>query len=133
MPSTHDLITSAAKSPLLLCSACLIAVRHASDELASRLAPALFEEAQTLVSRALLTVAGSMEFFQSVLILSLWSTTVGQVPLGIDGWLLTSYAIQQALASPRFSFLREPTATPVGGDCLDRWCIWNHLCLAHLQ
>lgn len=55
MLSTHDLVTSAAKSPLLLCSACLIAVRHTSDELASRLAPALFDEAQTLVSRALLT------------------------------------------------------------------------------
>ena len=79
--STHDLLTSAAKSPLLLCSACLIAVRHTTDELASRLAPALLDEAQTLVSRALLTVADSMDFFQSVLILSLWSTTVGQVPL----------------------------------------------------
>lgn len=74
-----------------------------------------------------------MDFFQSVLILSLWSTTVGQVPLSIDGWLLTSYAIQQALASPKFSFLNEQKAAHIDINCLDRWCVWNHLCLAHLQ
>ena len=118
---------------MLLCSACLIAVRHTTDDLAARLAPPLLDEAQTLVSRSLLTTNNSMDFFQSVLILSLWSTTVGQVPLSIDGWLLTSYALQQALANPDFAFLTEQTVIPVEGDLLDTWCIWNHLCLAHLQ
>ncbi|KAH6624021.1 hypothetical protein B0J18DRAFT_427082 [Chaetomium sp. MPI-SDFR-AT-0129] len=129
----HDLLSLTARSPLLLCSACLIAVRHTTDDLAARLAPPLFDEAQTLVSRSLLTTNNSTSFFESVLVLSLWSTTVGQVPLSIDGWLLTSYAIQQALANPNFAFLTEQTSMPVGRDVLDTWCVWNHLCLAHLQ
>jgi hypothetical protein len=108
-------------------------VRHADDELARTAAPVLLSEAQLLLSRSLLTVAGDMAFFQAVLILSLWSTTVGQVPLSMDGWLLTSYAIHHAQANPIFSHVSGRPSQPPTDDELDAWCIWNHLSLAHLQ
>ena len=131
--STGQLFLQVARSPLLLCSICLIAVRHTTEELATALAPGLLKEAQSLISKALLTVADSVEFFQSCLILSLWSTTIGQVPLSMDGWLLTSYAIQQAQASPVFENVFDTTPAQLTRDILNRWRIWNHLCLAHLQ
>lgn len=123
------------RSPLLLCSILLIAVRHTTQELADDLAPPLYEEARSLVAPALLTVPQTTEFFQAALILSLWSTTIGQVPLSIDSWLLTGYAIQQSLASPYFNRVCQEVQQDlsVSRADLDAWCIWNHLCVAHLQ
>lgn len=106
--SPEALMIQVRKSPLLVCSICLIAVRHTTQDLATRLAPNLFREAKSLVATSLLTVPQSIEFFQAVLILSLWSTSIGQVPLSIDSWLLTGYALQQGLASPRFANILGP-------------------------
>ncbi|KAH8169459.1 hypothetical protein LIA77_10003 [Sarocladium implicatum] len=123
------------RSPLLICSILLIAVRHSTQELADRLAPKLFQEAKRLVASALLDVWQTIEHFQAALILSLWSTSIDQTPLSIDSWLLTGYALQQAVASPVFSdVLRSPgTASSIKSGQLATWCLWNHLCLAHLQ
>jgi hypothetical protein len=131
--TSDQLLQTVSRSPLLLCSILLIAVRHADDELARTAAPVLLSEAQLLLSRSLLTVADDMAFFQAILILSLWSTTVGQVPLSMDGWLLTSYAIHHALSNPIFSRLFARTFQQLTDEELDAWCIWNHLSLAHLQ
>ena len=132
--STEKLLLQVRKSPLLLCSICLIAVRHTTQDLAAKLAPSLFKEAKSLVASSLLTVPQSIEFFQATLILSLWSTTIGQVPLSIDSWLLTGYALQQALASSHFNEVLRPDPRPLTSRShLDAWCIWNHLCVAHLQ
>jgi hypothetical protein len=132
--ATEALLSHVRKSPLLLCSIFLIAVRHTTQELADQLAPTLFEEAKKLVASSLLVVPQSVEFFQATLVLSLWSTTIGQVPLSIDSWLLTGYALQQSLASSHFNrvFQDEENLTVAKVD-LDAWCIWNHLCVAHLQ
>ncbi|KAF5654102.1 hypothetical protein F25303_1712 [Fusarium sp. NRRL 25303] len=130
---TDRLLLQVRKSPLLLCSIFLISVRHTSQNLADRLAPKLFEESKRLITTSLLEVPQTVEFFQAVLILSLWSTTIGQVPLSIDSWLLTGYAIQQALASPHFMDVIRPGSSQHSSDSLDDWCLWNHLCVAHLQ
>jgi hypothetical protein len=128
--STEALLQRIRKSPLLICSVFLIAIRHTTQNLAERLAPHLFHEAKRLVTESLLIAPQPLEFFQAVLILSLWSTTIGQAPLSIDSWLLTGYALQQAVVSPDFANVFFPsTDIPQ----LDNWCLWNHLCLAHLQ
>jgi hypothetical protein len=112
----------------------LIAVRHTTQELALRLAPQLFERAKALISTTLLTVPQSMEFFQASLILSMWSTTVGQVPLSIDSWLLSGFALQHCLSSRLFEHIaRAGHPSSCTKRELDQWCIWNHLCLVHLQ
>lgn len=132
--STDALLSQVRKSPLLLCSIFLIAVRHTTQELADKLAPELFEEAKRLVTSSLLDVPQSIEFFQATLILSLWSTTIGQVPLSVDSWLLTGYALQQGLASPDFSEVLQHDSGPSPSNVhFNNWCIWNHLCVAHLQ
>lgn len=122
------------QSPLLICSIFLIAVRHTTDQLADKLAPRLFEEAKRLLSTALLTVPQGIEFYQAIVILSLWSTTIGQVPLSVDSWMLTGYALQQAMASPFFlDAFHSSTAAPITKAHCDAWCLWTHLTLAHLQ
>ncbi|KAI9042011.1 fungal specific transcription factor domain-containing protein [Aspergillus affinis] len=132
--STESLIPRIRKSPVLLCSVLLIAVRHSTQDLADRLAPQLFREAKRLVTSSLLVVPQPIEFFQAVLILSLWSTTIGQVPLSVDSWLLTGYALQQALIGPDFAeVFRSGPSLPTTRRHIDTWCLWNHLCLAHLQ
>ncbi|KAJ5600594.1 hypothetical protein N7450_001661 [Penicillium hetheringtonii] len=93
--ATEVLLSQVRKSPLLLCSVFLIAVRHTTQGLADELAPSLFREAKNLISKALLVTPQPIEYFQATLILSLWSTTIGQQPLSIDSWLLTGYALQQ--------------------------------------
>lgn len=111
-------------------------MRHTADEYATSLAHRLFRETQSLIGNSLLTVAQSIEVFQSILVLSLWSTTIGQRPLAVDGWLLTSYAIHQAQVCPIFQeVLRQPLRPrPLEENShINAWCIWNHLCLAHLQ
>ncbi|KAL6407574.1 hypothetical protein AUP68_08593 [Ilyonectria robusta] len=130
----EDLVSQVRRSPLLLCSIFLIAVRHTTQELADSLAPRLFQEAKRLVTSSLLVVPQSMEFFQATLILSLWSTTIGQVPLSIDGWLLTGYALQQGLASPEFAELHQANSvSSLSKSTVDACYLWNHLCIAHLQ
>lgn len=105
-------------------------MRHTSRELADQLAPRLFHETKRLMAASLLHVPQPIEYFQAALVLSLWSTTVGQTPLSIDSWLLTTYAITQGRASPVFAkVLRDQSDQ----DHADAWSIWNHLCLAHLQ
>lgn len=127
------LLEDVRKSPLLLTACCLIAVRHTSQELASRLAPKLFKEAKTLLSVAMLNVPQPLQFFQASLVLSLWSTTIGQIPLGIDSWLLSGFALQHSVASGLFAPSMEGPRTHLDKEELDHLCIWNHLCLAHLQ
>lgn len=110
-------------------------MRHTTQELADELAPRLFREAKSLVSRALLVVPQSIEHFQAILILSLWSTTIGQQPLSIDSWLLTGYALQQGFASSCFPDLLSKVGPgqEIEESHIDAWCLWNHLCVAHLQ
>ncbi|KAM0206349.1 hypothetical protein ACHAPQ_010280 [Fusarium lateritium] len=132
--TAKELLPIVRKSPLLICSIFLIAVRHTTQDLADRLAPKLFEESKRLITASLLEVPQTIEFFQAVLILSFWSTTVGQVPLSIDSWLLTGYAIQQAYASPCFAEVTQSNSyQPTNDVTLDAWCLWNHLCVVHLQ
>ncbi|GAB0133678.1 hypothetical protein EsDP_00002078 [Epichloe bromicola] len=132
--STEALLLQVRRSPLLACSIFLIAVRHTTEQLADKLAPRLFDEAKSLLSSALLVVPQPMEFYQAAIILGLWSTTIGQVPLSIDNWMLTGYALQQALASPFFiEAFRCSPPVPVTKAHRDAWCLWNHLTMAHLQ
>ncbi|KAL2815611.1 hypothetical protein BDW59DRAFT_166758 [Aspergillus cavernicola] len=131
----QSLLTRAKKSPLLLCACCLIAVRHTSEDLAANLAPKLYECARSLVQSALLISPQPIEFFQAALILCMWSTTVGQVPLSIDSWLLSGFALQHCQSSSLFSSIINPSTSTagLGKDALDRWFLWNHLCLVHLH
>ncbi|KAJ5622934.1 hypothetical protein N7490_011539 [Penicillium lividum] len=123
------------RSPLLFCACCLIAVRHTSEKLAASLAPKLYECARSFVSGTLLVAPQSIEFFQATLILCMWSTTVGQVPLSIDSWLLSGFALQHSQSSPLFAAVTSQSQSPVRMDekTLDLCCLWNHLCLAHLH
>lgn len=120
------------KSPLLLTAACLIAVRHTSQELVSRLAPVLFKEAKRLLSAVVLITPQPIEYFQASLILSMWSTTIARVPLTIDSWLVSGFAIQHSNAGALFKGPNNQ-ATRMTKTDLDRLCIWNHLCLVHLH
>jgi hypothetical protein len=134
--SADTLLTEVRASPLLLCACCLIAIRHTSQDSASTLTPRLFQEAKALLSANLLDVPQSIEFFQAAVILSMWSTTIGQTPLSIDSWLLSGFALQHSLASDVFApGIRESgeQAVNLSKGELDRWCVWNHLCLVHLQ
>ncbi|KAJ5936075.1 hypothetical protein N7454_005373 [Penicillium verhagenii] len=123
------------KSPLLFCACCLIAVRHTSEELAATLAPRLYECARSFVSSTILVAPQCIEFFQATLILCMWSTTVGQVPLSIDTWLLSGFALQHSQSSPLFAAVTSQSLPSIKMDekTLDRCCLWNHLCLAHLH
>jgi hypothetical protein len=132
--SAEMLLADVRKSPLLLCACCLIAVRHTTQEVASSLAPQLFKEAKSLLSIGILETPQTIEFFQAALILSLWSTTIGQVPLSLDSWLLSGFALQHCLASNLFDPVMDASHQSFRSKReLDRWCIWNHLCLTHLQ
>lgn len=101
---TPRLLEDVRKSPLLLVACCLIAVRNTSVAQASRLAPKLFKVAKALLSTAMLSVPQPIEFFQSSLVLSLWSTTIGQIPLNVDGWLLSGFALQHSVRVVREKF-----------------------------
>jgi hypothetical protein len=123
------------KSSLLFCACCLIAVRHTSEQLAASLAPKLYECARSLVSSNILVSPQPIEFFQGTLILCMWSTTVGQVPLSIDSWLLSGFALQHCQSSPLFTVATTQSKPPARLDeaTMDRCYLWNHLCLAHLH
>jgi hypothetical protein len=111
----------------------LIGVRHTSEDLARVAAPELLSEAQRHLAVSLMSVSEDIAFYQAVLVLSLWSTTVGQVPMTTDGWLLTTYAITHSLSNTTFNRLLRNRLEPLTDTELDAFCIWNHLCLAHLQ
>jgi hypothetical protein len=130
---TAMLLEDVRKSPLLLSACCLIAVRHTLQDLATQLAPILFKEAKTLLSVAMLTVPQPIEFFQASLVLGMWSTTIGQTPLTIDSWLLSGFALQHSIASGLFHSVGQTRRTPQDKRELDHLCVWNHLCLVHLQ
>ncbi|KAJ4372515.1 hypothetical protein N0V83_004289 [Neocucurbitaria cava] len=89
-------------------------------------------EAKALLSAAMLSTPQPIEFFQASLILSLWSTTIGQVPLSIDSWLLSGFALQHSIASGLFDLV-SASSSGLNKHELDRSCIWNHLCLVHLH
>jgi hypothetical protein len=122
------------KNPLLLCACCLIAVRHTTDEYATKLAPRLFDEAQSLLSGSVLRSPHDMLFFQAILVLTMWSTTIARTPLRVDSWLLSGIALQHTWSSIAFSGLNS-TVQSLQYDRRDqvKCCIWNHLCLTHLQ
>ncbi|KAF7185505.1 putative transcriptional regulatory protein [Pseudocercospora fuligena] len=121
-------------SPLLLCACCLIAVRHWDSLKAGETAAILFTEAKKLLQVQLLEAPQGLAFFQAVLILSLWSTTIGQKPLSIDSWLTSGFAIQHGKASDVFkdaeysSSLESEYTSTVG-----KLLLWSRLCLAHLH
>ena len=121
-------------SPLLLCACCLIAVRHWNSLKAGETAAILFTEAKDLLQNQLLEAPQGLAFFQAVLILSLWSTTIGQKPLSIDSWLISGFAIQHGKASDVFkdaeysSSLESEYTSTIG-----KLLLWSRLCLAHLD
>ena len=116
-------------SALLLCSCCLIAVRHATEQLTSSAASALFAEARSLLGDSLLKASHSIDFFQALVILSLWPTTVGGRLLSMDPWLLTGFAFQHSTISNAF----EPRLRADMTNATRNLQIWNHLCLSHLH
>jgi hypothetical protein len=130
----QNLLLEVRKSPLLLCACSLIAVRHTTQDRASVLAPQLFQESKSLLSSTLLDIPQTIEFFQAAVVLSMWSTTIGQTPLSIDSWLLSGFALQHSLGSDIFAKVSDPGhQVSLSKVELDQWCIWNHLCLVHLQ
>ena len=133
--SPEVLLHATRKSPLLLCACCLIAVRHYSLEAAQNLAPLLFEKAKSLLSSALLYSSQRIEFFQAAIVLCMWSTTVGQNPLGIDSWLVSGFALQHCFSTKLFQPLVSSSTTPFSQSRqhLDRLRVFNHLVLVHLQ
>ncbi|KAF1360681.1 hypothetical protein EJ07DRAFT_165292 [Lizonia empirigonia] len=131
--STPILLEDMRKSPLLLAACCLIAVRHTSQELAAQLAPVLLDESETLLSLAILSTPQPIEFLQAALILSMWSTTIGQIPMSVDSWLLSSFALQHSIASGTLSPSLNEVSSRSSRSVSDRLCIWNHLCLVHLH
>ncbi len=133
LSSSEALFKNVRRSPLLLSSCCLIAVRHTSQDKASRLAPELFDRSKSLLSTALLSSPQTVEFFQAALVLSMWSTTVGQVPLSIDSWLVSGFAIQHCLSSDLFAPVLDERSSPSTKRELELLGLWNHLCLVHLQ
>ncbi len=130
--SREHLLQEVRKSSILLSACCLIAVRHTESDLAFRLAPELFEKSKSLLSVALLSTPQTLDFFQATLILSMWSTTVGQVPVSIDSWLLSGFAIQHCISSDLFSGVLDEGLKSSKHD-LKPLKLWNHLCLVHLQ
>lgn len=121
-------------SPLLLCACCLIAVRHWSSERARHIVDALFAEAKSLLGQQVLQAPQPLAFFQAVLVLSLWSTTIGQTPLSIDAWLVTGFAVQHASASDVFCESRYSSSLDSEFEStVGKLLLWNRLCLAHLH
>lgn len=110
-------------------------MRHISEELAASLAPKLYEYARSLASTTLLVAPQPIEFFQATLILSMWSTTVGQVPLSIDSWLLSGFALQHSHSSPLFTAVTTQSHPPnrLDEETMNNCYLWNHLCLAHMH
>ncbi|KAJ5375542.1 hypothetical protein N7517_007548 [Penicillium concentricum] len=130
-----ELLRRVKKSSLLFCACSLIAVRHTSEDLAASLAPKLYEHARSLASTTLLVTPQPIEFFQATLILSMWSTTVGQVPLSIDSWLLSGFALQHSHSSPLFTAVTTQSHPPnrLDEETMGHCYLWNHLCLAHMH
>lgn len=112
------------------CACCFIAIRNTTQESAYNLAPRLFQEAKTLLSGSLIDVPQSIEFFQAAVILSMWSTTIGQTPLSMDSWLLSGLALQHSLANNVFAHITSWNGSRGSWRWskseLDRWCVWNH-------
>lgn len=127
-----ELLSKARKSPILLCACCLIAVRHTTEEIAAA-APRMYEEAKSLFSAALLDAPQTFDFFQAAVILSMWSTTIGQVILSIDSWLSSGFALQHSLASDVFKLGDYQKTSQVTPEDIERLAVWNNLCLTHLQ
>jgi hypothetical protein len=82
---------------------------------------------------ALLSTPQPIEFFQGALILSMWSTTIAKVPLNMDSWLLSGFALQHSIATGLFNPATINNGSGCGKPVLDRLCVWNHLCLVHLH
>lgn len=97
------------------------------------LAPTLLRESKSQLSMALLATPQPIEFLQAALILSMWSTTIGRIPLSIDSWLLSSFALQHSVASGTCSLSQTDNPERLNRSELSTLCIWNHICLVHLH
>jgi hypothetical protein len=130
---TPELFEDVRRSPLLLSACCLIAVRHTSQDLAMRLAPTLFSESRSQLLAALLTTPQPVEFLQAALLLCMWSTTTARIPLGVDSWLLSSFALQHSIISGFDSSSTHQITEDMGTSHSEQLYVWIHLCLAHLH
>lgn len=119
------------RDPLLLCVCCLIAGRHTTIYQSRARSEALSSEAKSLLGSGLLQTVQPYSFFQAALILSLWSTTAGQSPLGLDAWSISGYALQQTTVSELFSGRRLAEAG--GSASRETLQVLAHLQLAHLH
>ncbi|EEB09502.1 transcription factor [Schizosaccharomyces japonicus yFS275] len=119
------------KSPLMLATACLTALRH-SQALKARVYVQLLDLVDRLVAQELLTSAPSLHFFEAVSILTLYS------PLRFaqrhDLWLLSGFALQhRVLSSTRgwFNGFVGSSATLTYLDIVPART-WNQMCHGHL-
>lgn len=63
----------------------------------------------------------------------MWSTTIAKVPLNMDSWLLSGFALQHSVATGLFDSSTINNGSGCSKPALDRMCVWNHLCLVHLH
>lgn len=63
----------------------------------------------------------------------MWSTTIAKVPLTVDSWLLSGFALHHSIATALFNASAINNGSGATKSALDRMCVWNHMCLVHLH
>lgn len=121
-------------SPLLFAAICLQGGRLEASFCNSAQHDQLYEHVRSLTGRELLISPLPLESVCALLILAMWSTSPKEKAEFIDSWLMSGYAVQQAMLTINFTTLLK-NLNDGKTDHLDqrRLRLWNMICLCHLQ
>lgn len=121
-------------SPLLFAAICLQGGRLDPSFCNSAQHDQLYEHVRSLTGRELLISPLPVESVCALLILAIWSTSPKEKAEYIDSWLMSGYAVQQAMLTINFTALLK-NLNDGKADPLDqrKLRLWNMICLCHLQ
>lgn len=121
-------------SPLLFAAICLQGGRLDASFCNSAQHDQLYEHVRSLTGRELLISPLPLESVCALLILAIWSTSPKEKAEYIDSWLMSGYAVQQAMLTINFTALLK-NLNDGKANHLDqrRLRLWNMICLCHLQ
>lgn len=121
-------------SPLLFATICLQGGRLDPSFCNSSQHDQLYEHVRALTGRELLISPLPLESVCALLIVGVWSTSPKEKAEFIDSWLMSGYAIQQAMLCINFTALLK-RVNEGESDHVDqrKLRLWNMICLCHLQ
>uniref|UniRef100_A0A060TA57 ARAD1C42636p n=1 Tax=Blastobotrys adeninivorans TaxID=409370 RepID=A0A060TA57_BLAAD len=119
---------------LLLTVCCCVSIRFYDQDLRTKVYKLLLRKMQTELHQSFIVVPQTIEFMQALAVMSIYSASLSDGDIVIDGWFYSSLALQHFVTKDVLGLVMsfDGIGPVTEFDEITAYRVWNHLCLIHL-